>query len=258
MNIRPNTFSTEFGIVLNESDIVFGNLECALTPGGVPAVKSETLLFKADPSCADVLRESGFTVLNLANNHSMDYGGEGILSTIDALEMGGIRALGAGTDKDDANKPVFIEKGGTTFGFLGFSDFPADGYFTFDDRPDVAFVDRQTIAGRISSAKKECDILIVSFHWGGEFSHDFESLQQELAHMAADSGADIIAGHHPHVLQGMEIYNGSYIFYSLGNFVFDTLEPSGTDETIICGVEFYGETIKKIVPDPGGNYRLQA
>ena len=235
---------------LSHADIAIGNLECALTESGVPAIKTSTLLFKASPAYAKTLQEAGFSLLNLANNHTMDFGGEGILSTIEAIEESGVHALGAGADKEDANLPVFIEKKGIKFGFLGFSDFPPDGYFTLSDKPDVAFVDRNTIAERIALAKKECDFLVVSFHWGREFEYECDGLQRELAHVAAESGADIIAGHHPHVLQGIEKYGQSYIFYSLGNFIFDALEPAGTDETVICDIEFGENGVKKIILTP--------
>ena len=247
--IKENSIENLFEGVqkkLNHSEIVLGNLECALTESGVPALKVETLLFKTDPIHAKALCNAGFSILNLANNHSMDYGSEGISSTISALDECGIASLGAGADKTQANQPVFIKKEGIVFGFLGFSDFPADGYFTFSDRADVTFVDRKTLANRVHSAKEECNFLIVSFHWGEEFAPDCDDMQKELAHLAADSGADLIVGHHPHVLQGVEKYGDSYIFYSLGNFVFDKLEPAGTDETVICDVIFDSDGVQSI------------
>lgn len=232
--------------ILKKSDIVFGNLECPPTDRGIPVLKSRNLIFRADPSNAEALASAGFNVLNLANNHSMDYGHEGIWDTIKALEDAGIRTVGAGQNSDKARCPLYIKTKDLEIGFLGYSAFPREGYFYFPDRPDIAYIDASAISNEIKSADINCDILVVSFHWGKEF--DFYPLKQQkqLARLAVDSGADIVAGHHPHVLQGIEEYGGRYIFYSLGNFVFDRQIPSGTDETVIVSLKINKKGIKKM------------
>ncbi len=222
--------------LLNASDIAFGNLECPITIEGTPVLKDRNLIFRAHPSNAAVLKKAGFDVLNLANNHTMDYGCDGLSSTLDLLGGQGMLVAGAGADKLEAHSPVYIKKSGVTVGFLGFSAFPPEGYFHSDDKPCVAHVDFEKLDESIGKAKAGCDYLVVSFHWGREFSFYAAESQKELARRVLDSGADVIVGHHPHVLQGIEIYKGKIIFYSLGNFVFDRQIPPGTDETVIINL----------------------
>jgi poly-gamma-glutamate synthesis protein (capsule biosynthesis protein) len=222
--------------ILERYDIVFGNLECPITQGGAPVLKNRNLIFRADVKNAAALKKAGYNVLNLANNHVMDYGPEGLENTLEALEKEGIKAVGAGEDCKKARQPVFVNVRGIIVGFLGYSAFPHEGYFYFPDRPDVACVDTEKLESEIKNAKKDCDFLIVYFHWGKEFDFYPSGQQRELAYLAANSGADIVAGHHPHVLQPVEEYKGKYIFYSLGNFVFDKQVPWGTDETVIVGL----------------------
>jgi len=196
------------------SDIVFGNLECPLTLEGIPVLKRRDLIFRAHPFNAEALKAGGFNVINLANNHIMDYGTQGLVSTLNVLKDAGIKSVGAGEDSTAARLPAYIKVKGIVAGFLGFSAFPAEGYFHFSNRPDVACADSSTIREEIKNAGEKCDVLIVSFHWGKEFDFYPSIQQRELAYLAIDSGADVVAGHHPHVLQGIEEYNGGGIFFS--------------------------------------------
>lgn len=232
--------------ILLKSDLVFGNLECPLTERTSSVMKNRRLLFQANPMSSLELKRAGFSILNLANNHAMDYGRTGLLDTINALQNSGIRTVGAGRNGDAASKPLFIRVSGITLGFLGYSSFPAEGYFFSEDKPDVAHPDVVKIESQITSAKKKCDLLIVSFHWGREFDFYPGEQQKKLAYKAIDNGADLVVGHHPHVLQGIEKYKGKLIFYSLGNFIFDEQIPAGTDETIILKLQTQNGVIKKV------------
>lgn len=236
----------KLGNVLKKSDFVSGNLECPLTEEGVPSLKRGNLLFKARKSNSYALRAAGFNVLSLANNHIMDYNGEGLLNTVNALHTAGISTVGAGSDVTDAHKPLFMKKNNINIGFISFSTFPPEGYFHFDDKPDVAFADNSRIGEEIRNARLNCDFLIVSFHWGKEFSYYADESQIQIAHTAIDSGADMVIGHHPHVLQGVEVYKGKPVFYSLGNFIFDSQIPKGTDETIIAKIKLGKNKIESI------------
>lgn len=231
--------------ILMKSDLVFGNLECPLTDGTAGVMKNSRLLFKADPGNSSELEQAGFSVLNLANNHIMDFGQEGLLDTLNALHSRGIRTVGAGRNRDEAVKPVFVKKSGMTVGFLGYSTFPAEGYFFSEDKPDVAHPDMAKTGAEIGKVREKCDFLIVSFHWGREFDFYPGEQQKILAHQAIDSGADLVVGHHPHVLQGMENYKGKLIIYSLGNFIFDRQVPEGTDETMILKIKIQNGKVKK-------------
>ncbi len=236
--------------ILQQADISAANLECPLTERGIPSLKNRHLVFRADTGNAYALKDAGFDLLNLANNHAMDYGHTGLDDTLNALKKVGIMTVGAGLDSAAARQPVFIEKNGLKLGFLGYSTFPGEGYFYFSDRPDVCRADVSCLSEEINRAREKCDILVVSFHWGKEFDFYPSADQQELAHLAVDGGADIVIGHHPHVLQGVEEYKDRLIFYSLGNFVFDRQIPEGTDETVMVCISVTGDGISsaEIIP----------
>lgn len=226
--------------IFQEADIAFANLECPLTTGGVPVLKDRALIFCGDPENGAALREAGFTLLSLANNHSMDYGGEGLSATLAVLEENGILPLGAGRSAAEARQPVYVGVKGNIIGFLGYSLFPPEGYIVLPRHPQVARVDFERMPAEIAAAGENCDFLVVSFHWGREYDYYASEQQRELAYLAVDSGAELVLGHHPHVLQGIELYRDKLIFYSLGNFVFDRQIQPGTDETIILELSVHG------------------
>lgn len=229
--------------LLKKSDIVMGNLECTLSKMGTPVLKNRHLTFQASPENAAELKRAGFTLLNLANNHAMDFGSEGLVETLEALQKNHLLWVGAGRNKEESLKPLTINKGDTVIGFLSFSAFPPEGYFYFEDRPNIAHINETSLSTSIEQAKENCDILLVSFHWGKEFDFYPNEQQKNWAHRAIDHGADMVVGHHPHVLQGMEQYKGKMIFYSLGNFIFDKQIPRDTDKTIIVNVQIENKQI---------------
>lgn len=232
--------------ILEAADITLGNLECPLTTHGTPALKRPIIIFKADPQNAEAIKGSGFDILNLANNHTMDYGTQGVVNTMKVLKEFDIDFIGAGINYGEARKPLYIEKKDCRIGFLGYSVFPPEGYISFSDRPDVAKVAMESLREEIKSAKKECDLLVVSFHWGKEYDFYAGRMQKDLAHTVIDSGGDLVLGHHPHVLQGVERYKDGIIFYSLGNFVFDRQIQRGTDETIIVNFTIKDKNLSQV------------
>lgn len=236
--------------LLNQSDISIGNLECPVTNNGAPVLKRGNLIFRADPNNIPYLYNTGFRIFNLANNHSMDYGPNGLMDTIDLLNKQDILTFGAGSSQVKAQSPLYIQRNGITIGLLGFSAFPSEGYFYFENNPDVSHLDEKKLGNIIRSARKHCNILIVMFHWGKEFDFYPSEYQKTIGHLAISSGADIVIGHHPHVLQGVEKYKGKFIFYSLGNFIFDRQIPPGTDETGILQLTAARKGIENIVLTP--------
>jgi poly-gamma-glutamate synthesis protein (capsule biosynthesis protein) len=232
--------------LLSSADITFGNLECPISDRGNPVFKRPDIIFRADKENARELKKAGFDILNLANNHSMDYGSIALMDTIEVLEKNNITPLGAGQNKASAHEPVFINKKGLRIGFLGYSIFPPEGYVSLDDKPDVSKTDMDTIVGEINAAKQQCDFLTVSFHWGTEYEFYAGEMQKQYAHTAVDSGADLILGHHPHVLQELEWYKDKLILYSLGNFIFDRQIQPGTDETAIAKIIIQDKKIKSV------------
>jgi poly-gamma-glutamate capsule biosynthesis protein CapA/YwtB (metallophosphatase superfamily) len=204
---------------LRNGDITIGNLEAPITSQGTEFI-GKKFRFRSDPATADALRRAGFTVLALANNHIMDYGRVGLKETLMLLDKAGILHSGAGENLDLSRKPAVVHVGKKEIAFLSYSlTFPAE-FYARNNRagtaPGVSIFFKKDIA----SAKTKYDYVIVSFHWGTENTSTPSQYQIAAAHAAIDSGADVVIGHHPHVLQGIERYGSGIVFYSMGNFAF--------------------------------------
>jgi poly-gamma-glutamate synthesis protein (capsule biosynthesis protein) len=207
-----------------KGDIVFGNLETAITQRGERAAK--IFNFRSHPKRLKALCAAGFTVINLANNHVMDFGAKGLLDTLKALDKEGMARVGAGKDLEEARKPVFLEAGGVKVGLLGLTSTQPEFMWARRARPGVAYSDFDRFPYWIREAKRSCDVLVVSFHGGTERAEAPNEVQRAFGRAAVDAGADIVLGHHPHVLQSVELRNGKPILYSLGNFLFVSPTPS--------------------------------
>lgn len=232
--------------LLRSADLTIGNLEAPLSTRGERLAlklddrgrtRSGQFLFRAPPAQAIRLADAGFDVLTLANNHIMDYGPEALHETTEVLDQAGIRHTGAGADLTDARRPAIVEAAGQTIAVRAYvcaGTLPGiEGFAATADSAGAAFVHgdgagepteqtREMLQEDIGRAQAEADFVIVSFHWGTESRFRPDPLPRALARYAIDSGANMIVGHHPHVLQGIEIYRGAPICYSLGNFVFPT------------------------------------
>lgn len=221
---------------LRQGDLVFGNLEGPLTPGR-PIDISEMVL-RADPVMAGALAQAGFNVLSLANNHTPDFGPRGILDTLQNLEGAGVTPVGAGRDDEDALAARLLEVKGMRFAFLAFSEaaLAPDAYRAGPDAPGTAAAaatDLTRMRAAIAAAAARADFVVVSLHAGEEYEPKPDSVQATLARGAIDAGADLVLGHHPHVVQPVERYHGKYILYSLGNFVFDQLWSEETRQGLL-------------------------
>jgi poly-gamma-glutamate synthesis protein (capsule biosynthesis protein) len=220
--------------ILREADIAFGNLECPISESGRLVVKPYR--FRAHPRVLDGLVNAGFDILSLANNHTLDCGRDGLIETLDHLKSRGLRGVGAGHTRAEAEEAIYLEAKGVRVAFVGFCDFIPEGVFLRDDRASIAMASAEGVRRAVKRARAQADIVIVSFHWGIEYRARPSPRQIELARAAAESGADLVLGHHPHVLQGLEAMRvktdsgerNVLIAYSLGNFVFDPRgeEPS--------------------------------
>ncbi|MDF1542239.1 MAG: CapA family protein [Anaerosomatales bacterium] len=207
---------------LAAADVAVGNLESPLSNGGTPWPDKD-VRFRGDPRGIEGLVASNFTFLSLANNHILDYGTEALMDTVTALDLAGIGYAGAGIDRAAAWKPAAATYGDTTVAFLSFSHILPVGFIAGEDRAGLApgRTDMGAVAEAISAAKAENDYVLVAFHWGVEYVDDANADQVRDARAAIDAGADMVLSHHPHVIQGVEFYNGGLIAYSLGDFVFD-------------------------------------
>lgn len=209
----PDYFFKNVRSILEEDDLSIINLEGTFTDSDQRQEK--TFAFKADPEYVSILTGSSIEAANLANNHSRDYGEESYTDTVETLEQAGIASFGY--DQVD-----ILEVNGVKVGLTGIYELAEH----LDKQEDV----RTNIA-----ALKEAgaQVIIVNFHWGIEKEYLPNDTQKTLAHLAIDEGADLVIGHHPHVLQGIERYKGKYIAYSLGNFSFGgNSNPSDKDTMI--------------------------
>lgn len=205
------------------ADITLGNLECPVTLRGEKQPK--TWNFRAPPKNLAALKAAGFHLLNLANNHSMDYGPQGFLDTLGALKKQGFLYIGGGKDLAEAESLRVIKTAAMRVGFLGFtSTFPKEAW-AGRRKPGVAYSDFNRFPALIRAARKRCDLLVVSFHGGTELAPEPNEIQKAFGRVAVKAGADLVLGHHPHVLQAVELYAGKPILHSIGNFLFVSPTP---------------------------------
>ncbi len=215
--------------IFRNSDIAFVNLETSVSDRG-ESEKSEGFGFRTEPKYLEVYTEAGIDIVSCANNHTRDYGMDALGDTFANLNQYGIDYVGAGTDTSDARKLVTYDINGVTIGFTALNMINMDPtWYVKDDRAGINcidFADSEEYLNLIAQYDRQCDVLFVSVHWGVEYSHAITEEQEQFAHLLCDNGADIILGHHSHVLQPVEYYNGSMIFYSLGNFLFYKMDDN--------------------------------
>ncbi len=226
---------------LREGDIVFGNLEGPASDQGRDL--GSLYSFRMDPSVISVLRDYGFNVLSLANNHAGDWGREAFVDTIERLQTAGIKHPGGHFNQTLAETPAVIRIDGVDYGFLAFSDVGPAWLRVQSEAPGILLASDSRLETIIRNATSKVDVLIVSFHFGEEYESLPNARQQALARQAVDAGAKIVVGHHPHVIQPVEVYNGGLIAYSLGNFIFDQYFSPETMEGLVLEVNMIGDQI---------------
>lgn len=200
--------------------IIFGNVEGPLTNRGTPE-PDKTFVFRSPPTkVSAALKAAGFNVVSLANNHTLDYGADGLLQTIEVLNEAGILHSGAGADLMAARQPALIAVNGLKVAFLAYSMTLPENFFAGPGKAGTAFGHEAHVRADVQSARKQADIVLVSFHWGQEGKTTLREYQTRLGRIAIDAGASAVIGHHPHILQGIEQYKDGIILYSLGNFTF--------------------------------------
>jgi poly-gamma-glutamate synthesis protein (capsule biosynthesis protein) len=233
--------------ILQNADLTFFNMEGCLSRRGV--ARRTDVAFRADPALAGQLKKAGFTIAGLANNHTLDYGRGALRDTITALHRAGIVTVGAGETLEAAARLRVVQKKGLKVGFLAFTDVPNGGFLPLPAQAGVAGADLQTLALRVGEAKKRCDTLVVSFHWGVEYMKTPTRRQERLARRAVDHGAHLVLGHHPHVLQPVRIYKGAPIAYSLGGFVWDShIRGADQSEILIFRLTAAQAVLQKRIP----------
>lgn len=222
--VDPNGFPSLWGDLIplfKGADLSFGNLESPIAPRtGRPGVPFQ---FNAPESLPAALRASGFTVLATANNHAFDQGPKGVRETLERLRAERLVALGSGEDRVQAEIVPILECRGLRVACLGFTDL-----FNLDlnrkaTEPWVRPLDLEPALQAVREARSRADLVLVSLHWGNEYQHTPTKRQRDIARALVDAGCDLILGHHPHVLQPVELLESSgrkaLVVYSLGNFI---------------------------------------
>jgi len=201
--------------ILESANVVMVNCENAITEADKKVKKKFN--FKMEPRQTEIFRRNNIHLVTIANNHVFDYGKEGLFDTIKNLNKYDIEHVGAGANLEQARAPVEKIINGKKLSFLAYGNYsPATA-----TSPGVVYRNPKYVIEDIHRAKaKGADLVIINFHWGNENSRYPTKSDQLLAHLAIDNGADIIIGHHPHVIQPVEIYKNKIIAYSLGNFIF--------------------------------------
>jgi len=223
--------------IISRAAFACGNLESPLTKRALAEApkgdRGGTIHLKGNPDFAFLLTEAGFDAVSVANNHIMDYGPAGLDDTLRYLDREEIKHAGAGADLAQALTPADVDLDGYKIRFLAFSGVPPASYDAAAGKPGVAPLDEATMLSAVAAAGAQANLVVVSLHWGDESMAYPSSEQVRLAHKLVDAGADVIVGHHPHVIQGVESYNGAVIAYSLGNFLFDSRFPERHYSTLL-------------------------
>jgi poly-gamma-glutamate synthesis protein (capsule biosynthesis protein) len=241
-------FSPELLDHLKSADIFYANHEFTMSTRGVKLNKYYT--FRANPSKADYWQQLGVDVVGLANNHAYDYGEPAFLDTLDTLDSIGIKHVGAGKNLDEAMAPAIFNIDGYKVAFVAADRSQKSNEIRAaaagKNTPGVLFCfDDALFIQAVKTARESADFVIAIPHWGTEVSTVLEPVQISLGQKLIDAGADVVVGAHPHILQGMDYYNGKLIAHSLGNFWFNTQDiPTAIlNITITNGTPSY-----KIIP----------
>ena len=226
LNNEPREIFGKFYSIIQKSDLAIVNLESSLTSFDT-AIKKTGPALKADKVFAKFLKNSGFGLATLANNHIMDYGPIGFYDTVEALKSAGLNHVGAGNSINTAKLPfIYTSIEGKKLAILNFAE--NEWSTTKGDYPGAVGFDTVSNFQSIQEAKKNFDFVLVIIHGGHENYHLPSKSFRDLLRFFVDAGADAIVNHHPHCITGFEIYKGKPIYYSIGNFLFD---KKGSDFT---------------------------
>ena len=212
--------------LLRRADVLVGNHEFVLAADGRPGPR-KTFHFRADPSAVASLETAGFALVSVANNHVLDFGVESALASLATLERSGIRFAGAGPDLDAARALAVVEHGGLSIGMIAFTDneptwaagpgTPGVHHAPVDPRDPRALA----LLDAVVRARPHVDLLIVSAHWGGNWGVDVPRAHRRFAIALVEAGADVVFGHSPHIVRGIELVRGRPVIHSAGDFVDD-------------------------------------
>jgi poly-gamma-glutamate synthesis protein (capsule biosynthesis protein) len=244
---------------LASADLTVGNLESTLSTAGFPRQGGDS--FAADPAVLPGLRDAGFDVLSLANNHTGDFGLRALKQTVRRVRAGGIRPVGAGPDRRRAWRPAVVTRSGVSFGFLAFNAIGETPRAT-RSAPGAASVRMQPRTGPLSASDLAAakarvrrlagrvDVVIVLPHWGDQYTHRPVPDQRTVGQALIDAGASVVVGGHPHWVQDVEKHAGRLLVHSLGNFVFDMDFSLETRQGAMLELTFRGDDVVRARLEP--------
>ena len=226
-------FSDGIDSVFRSAQLVVGNLECPATKIDAPVFKR--FIFRGEPEWLDTLRQHGITHLNLANNHSIDQGREGLLDTRRNIIAAGMVPMGAGENMQQASEPVLLASEPRNVWLVPSLRLALENYAYLPDKPCVSQEPMDSLIRRVHRLRQEDStaVIIVSLHWGGEHTLKPVPRQRLEAHQLILAGADALICHHTHTLQTIETFMGKPIYYSIGNFIFDPTKPLNAEACIV-------------------------
>jgi poly-gamma-glutamate capsule biosynthesis protein CapA/YwtB (metallophosphatase superfamily) len=244
--------------LFHDVDLAIGNLECVIGYGGQQRQKPYTF---RGPSASPSFVKKYFHAVSLANNHTMDFGPEGLVEMMRVLQESKLPYFGAGKSLREAVKPFVFEAKGHKIAVLGFNEFYAEDYAATKDTAGNVPLREKLVLKSIQSARNEmgCDIVIPFLHWGEEMMPEPRQDQRKMARRWIEAGASAVIGCHPHVTQTVEVHQGAPIIYSLGNFAFDYFPadpPEWTGWVVILAIDGEGKAsfeLRAITLDPSGS-----
>jgi poly-gamma-glutamate capsule biosynthesis protein CapA/YwtB (metallophosphatase superfamily) len=245
--------------LLRRAPMVLGNLEGPFARNARRERRNHS--YRVDPALAPALERAGINIVTLANNHLLDCGRAGVFETLAALAQAGVAAVGAGVNARAAHTPVVRVAGGQRVGVLGY--YWNRRTAARANLPGSAMDPPEALAEDIGALRELVDYVVVTFHWGVPYERQPAAADRVKARWAVDCGADLVIGHHPHIVQAAEVYRGRPIFYSVGNFAFGS--GNSRAEGLVVGVRFEPhQTTVEAYPlyvknrDPRVNYQPKA
>jgi hypothetical protein len=270
---QPETLFEKVLPVLEWGDLRQCQLECTISDKGTLRSDVRNPAHRVPPANIKALTSAGFNVVSYAGNNNLDYGIEAFSDTLERLSANGIRYFGAGRNLDEARRHLITDVNGVRIAWLSFCSILRDGFEATVRRPGISPLKVRTFyepleniyeqpgtpsrtvtvpdpgyldaaMRQIRVARDEADVVIGCFHWGIHFTHDLAVYQAEVGYAAIENGCDLVLGSHPHCLQAVDVHDGKYIFYSLGNFAFEQPEAIAR-QGVAEYLSFYG-----IAPEP--------
>jgi poly-gamma-glutamate synthesis protein (capsule biosynthesis protein) len=247
-----NDFTAAFAAVgdyLRAADLTVGSLDAAISDAGEPEGCRETLSLLAPPETVEGLQFAGIDVIAVAANHIKDCGTRGFcgdepfVDTLANLRAAGIQPSGGGLNRAEAHTPVVVEVNGIRFAFLAYDDISPGFTGATETSPGTAALSAESLVADIEAASAVADVVIIEPQWGVEYTPNPSERQRELARVAIDAGADLIAGNHPHTVQAVGWYEGVFTAYALGNFVYDQDWSLETQQGMVLEATFWGSRV---------------